>query len=234
MADGPATDPTRGTPSRRALGAMETAVHRARERAGDVTWTTPPRGTITSPLRFPSAPAAPPPPPDPAAPRERWLLVAVALVATLVVVAGIALAVSAGSGGPPVAAPPSSTAATTPHTSAPPARHGGRSGHAPGRSTSSNTTTSVPTPATPGGPPAISSISPSSGSAGQSIQVAGSNFLSSDGQIVATFNGQVASTSCPAQNTCSVTVPPMTGASSAEITITTSSGTSNAVAFRYS
>ena len=53
-----------------------------------------------------------------------------------------------------------------------------------------------------GGPPVISSLSPSSGTAGQGIQVAGANFLSANGQIVATFNGQVAPTSCPAQNTC--------------------------------
>ncbi len=79
----------------------------------------------------------------------------------------------------------------------------------------------------------ISALSPSSGAAGESVQVAGSNFLSSNGHIVATFNGQVASTSCPAQNTCTVTVPPSTGSPSAQVTITTASGTSNAVTFTY-
>jgi hypothetical protein len=86
----------------------------------------------------------------------------------------------------------------------------------------------------PGGAPVIASISPSTGAAGQGLQVAGSNFLSSSGQIVASFNGQVAPTSCPAQNTCTVTVPPMSGASSAQVTITTAGGTSNAVTFTYS
>jgi hypothetical protein len=80
----------------------------------------------------------------------------------------------------------------------------------------------------------IASLSPASGAPGEGIQVAGSNFLSSSGQIVATFNGQVTSTSCPAQNTCTVTVPPMSGSSSALVTITTASGTSNAVTFTYS
>jgi hypothetical protein len=80
----------------------------------------------------------------------------------------------------------------------------------------------------------IASLSPASGAAGQGIQVAGANFLSSSGQIVASFNGQVAPTSCPASNTCTVTVPPMTGSSSAQVTITTASGTSNAVTFTYS
>ena len=78
----------------------------------------------------------------------------------------------------------------------------------------------------------ISSLTPSSGAAGQGIQVAGANFLSTSGQIVATFNGQVAPTSCPAQNTCSVTVPPSTS-TSAEVVITTASGSSNAVTFTY-
>ena len=59
-----------------------------------------------------------------------------------------------------------------------------------------------------------------------------SNFLSSSGQIVATFNGQVAPTSCPAQNTCTVTVPPSTSPS-AQVVITTARGTSNAVTFTY-
>jgi hypothetical protein len=80
----------------------------------------------------------------------------------------------------------------------------------------------------------IASLSPASGTAGEGIQVAGSNFLSSSGQIVATFNGQVTATSCPAQNTCTVTVPPMSGSQSAQVTITTASGTSNAVTFTYS
>ena len=76
---------------------------------------------------------------------------------------------------------------------------------------------------------------PASGSAGQAIQVAGANFLSSSGQIIATFDGQVAPTSCPAQNTCSVTVPPPpSGTQSAQVVITTAGGTSNTVTFTYS
>ena len=103
-----------------------------------------------------------------------------------------------------------------------------------GTPAASSTTTSTAPPATPGGPPVIASLSPASGAAGQGIVVDGSNFLSSDGQIVATFNGQVAPTSCPAANTCTVTVPPMSGSSSAQVMITTASGNSNAVTFTYS
>lgn len=80
----------------------------------------------------------------------------------------------------------------------------------------------------------IASLSPASGAAGQGIVVDGSNFLSSNGQIVATFNGQVTSTNCPAANTCTVTVPPMSGSSSAQVIITTATGASNPVTFTYS
>jgi hypothetical protein len=65
------------------------------------------------------------------------------------------------------------------------------------------------------------------------MTITGANFLSSNGQIVATFNGRVATTSCPAQNTCTVTVPPST-APSAQVVITTAGGASNAVTFDYS
>ncbi len=80
----------------------------------------------------------------------------------------------------------------------------------------------------------IAALNPASGGPGQAIQVAGTNFLSTSGQIVATFNGQVAPTSCPAQNTCMVTVPQMAGPTSAQVVITTANGTSNPVTFTYS
>jgi hypothetical protein len=251
MSEGTAAEPPNGTPGRRALGAMESAVRRARERTDATTLTRPPP-EATPPTAY--APSAVPPPPPPPAPRpwtgtmpprsgpprsaqhEHWLAISVAVVAVLVVAAGIALAVSSGGGGgPQIAAPPPSTTPSLVHGAHPPAaRHPGRVGSDHG-SHASRTSTSAPPSAGPaGGPPVISSITPKSGAAGQGIQIAGSNFLSSDGQIVATFNGQVAPTSCPAQNTCTVTVPPMTGAPSAQIVITTAGGTSNAVTFTYS
>ncbi len=237
-----------GTPSQRALGAMESAVRRARERAGvgtlpgsiaqdtqPVAMATPPDEPPTPPR--PSALPAPPwsvPPAerDGSARREHWLTVSVAVVAALVVVAGIALAVSAGVGGPQRAAPPAATPSTAAHAGTPATPHPKRNSHS-GLGTGPSTTTSAP-PATPGGPPVIASLSPASGAAGQDIQVDGSNFLSSNGQIVATFNGQVAATSCPAANTCTVTVPPMSGSPSAQVIITTATGASNAVTFNYS
>lgn len=242
-----------GTPSQRALGAMESAVRRARERAGVVTGSgpiqedtqpvavaflsedppTPPVPPWSGPQPPWSGPPSVPARTDQSARREHWLTISVAAVAALVVLAGIALAVSSGGGGQQGASAPSATP-TTAHAGTPAAAHHPAPGRRTGRTGGSSTTTSTAPAATPGGPPVIASLSPASGAAGQGIEVAGSNFLSSSGQIVATFNGQVASTSCPAQNTCTVTVPPMSGSSSAQVTITTASGTSNAVTFTYS
>ena len=236
MTDEQAHETPRGMPGRRALGAMESAVLRARASQGG-----------------PPPPLAPPPMPSPrhhprvtiptsgtetAEPSrlDRWLIISVVVVGALVVAATIALVVSlTGTSGP--TALPASTA-TTPaptHAGAAPRAGGpqvkGHHGPAASGATRSSSTT---TPAAAGGPPVISSLAPSSGSAGQSVQVAGANFLSSSGQIVAAFNGQVAPTSCPAPNICTVTVPPSSAGRSAQVTITTASGTSNAVTFTYS
>jgi IPT/TIG domain len=230
--DGPADEPRRGTPSRRALGAMEHAVQRARA-AG--------RSSPSQPTRPFERPAAVPPPhvgprADPLyRPRdsERWLLVSVSVAATLVVIGAVALALSIGDRGQRGALPPSSSAAPS-HggTPAPGRPHGPAAGRRP--SPAPTTTLPPASHAPPGGPPVIALLSPASGGAGDGIQVAGTNFLSSDGQIVASFNGQVAPTSCPAQNVCTVTVPSLAGSTAARVTITTAGGTSNAVTFTYS
>ncbi|HTU38372.1 MAG TPA: IPT/TIG domain-containing protein [Acidimicrobiales bacterium] len=171
---------------------------------------------------------------------------AVVAVAVLVLVAAVALAASLSGGGSP--------SPNAPSVAAPTSGHGGRGGQGTGtghsrggtsapRSTSgsgshtqttSGSSTTTTLAAVPGAAPQIAALSPSTGAAGQTIQVAGANFLSASGQIIATFNGQVAPTQCPAQTTCTVTVPPITGASSAQVIITTASGTSNAVTFTYS
>lgn len=245
-----------GSPNQRALGAMESAVRRARARAGVVTMPgTVQEDTQPTPLSADDDPPTPPRPSSLPAPpwggppatvrrkgdgsarREHWLGLSVAVAAALVVAASIALAVAAGGGGPQVAAPPAATSTTGAHAStAPVAQH---ATHRPGAQThgagagGSGTTTSTTT-VTPGGPPVIASLSPARGAAGQGILVQGANFLSSNGQILATFNGQVAPTNCPAENTCTVTVPPMGGSPSAQVVITTANGASNAVTFTYS
>jgi hypothetical protein len=165
-------------------------------------------------------------------PPERWLALAVAVAALLVIIAAIALAVSLSSGSAPVATQNGTHGSThAGGTATPPGTHTSQPSAAPA---TPQTTTTLPL-ATPGGAPVISSLNPSSGGSGQTIQVTGSNFLSSDGQIVATFGGQVAATICPSQTTCAVTVPsgsPTSG--SAPVVITTSAGPSNTVTFTYS
>jgi hypothetical protein len=137
----------------------------------------------------------------------------------LVLLAAVALAASLTGNGSPTPVP--STVAAPPHAAGPRVAGPARSGQGGGSSAASSTTSTTPpttpssVPPTPGGAPVISALDPASGTAGQGIQVAGANFLSSSGQIVATFNGQVATTTCPAQSTCTVTVPPRPGSGSA-------------------
>lgn len=112
---------------------------------------------------------------------------------------------------------PSSSA----RSSTPPA---GRGAPAAGSSTTSTT-------ASPNGP-TIVSLTPSSGAAGQRVQISGSNLFSPDGQVLAHFGGQVAPTSCSSQTTCSAVAP--AGAGRVQVTVTTAAGTSNPVWFSYS
>jgi hypothetical protein len=163
------------------------------------------------------------------------LIGTVATVAVLVVAATIALIVSlSGSSAPTSSTAASSGQATTVPSHAPSTHPRSSGAHATTPTTSSPTTTTPSTVAVaPAGPPVISALSPASGSPGQSVMVSGANFLSTTGQIVATFNGQVAPTSCPAQNTCTVTVP-SSNAPSAQVVITTPGGTSNTETFTYS
>ena len=232
MTDGPGGTPggaeqPAGTPSSRALGAMESAVRRVRASASGA------GASFDHPT--PPDPYRPPAPSvrgrDSFADRwtgrsDRWLLAAVAVAAVAVVALAVALIVSLSGGASHVAAPPVTSVPSS-----------GTVGHQAGRHGSSSVTTSTTSTstiaATPGGPPVIDSITPANGAAGQTISITGANFMSSDGQIVASFNGTVAATSCPAQNTCTVTVPPSNGASSAQVTITTAAGASNAVPFAY-
>jgi hypothetical protein len=233
------------SPGAKALGAMELAARRARESRAQTTAT---RDPDTPPgLDQPTAWGEPPDverrdsEDSPGSrtiatvPPERWLAVAVGAAAVLVVIAAIALVVSltSGSSPGPVAAPPAGHG--TSHTNGTPARSGGGGAAQPSSAPAApQTTSTLPSLGTPGGAPVISSLTPSSGSSGQTLQVTGSNFLSSDGQIVATFAGQVAPTACPSQTTCTVTVPPTSAPPGpVPVTITTSAGTSNTVTFTY-
>ena len=234
MTPGQPEGPRRPQPGQRALGAMELAVQRARASQG---LERPPGGGDPRPL----PPAGVPPAGARSTrgqhggqhggngtERQRWLAAAVAVVALLVAGSGIALAVSSGHG--PGTPTPGAVATTVP---------GPTGGSAPTTTTSpkgsgSSTTTTTAAPPTPGAPPQISSVSPTSGSPGQTLTVSGANFISADGSIVASFDGRITATSCATPSVCTVTVPPPSaGQTSAQLTITTASGTSNAIAFSY-
>lgn len=163
--------------------------------------------------------------------------VSAALVMVLAALVGSELA----GGGPPPAAPlahrssvralqPSSTAPaaspTTPTTTA-------AAASVPTPPPTSGTATTVPSPPpTPGGPPVLASLQPSSGTAGQSVVVSGSGFLSPSGRIGATVGGQTASVSCPDQTTCTVTIPSQAAtAATAPVVIVTDGGSSNPLTF---
>jgi hypothetical protein len=152
------------------------------------------------------------------------------LAATALVLVTTALAVrlifhdgpaptSVSAGSPASAVPPSSTTpATGPSTTSP---------------TVPSTSTS-PTIVTAAGAPDLSSMTPSSGATGQQVVISGTNFVSSDGTILVYFANVVAPTSCPVENSCTVTVPALTGVPpTVPVTMTTASGTSNALTFSY-
>jgi hypothetical protein len=207
-----------------ALDAMAEAARRARR-------TTPPDGP-TGAAATPTAPGRALPArsrPGDRRQRDRRLIVSIGVVAVALVLVTAGLIGSLASHG---TADPTSSAIGAPTTVRP---------ATPSTSTSTSPST-TPTPSTaagagaaPGpGTPVLSSLAPATGVPGQSVVVSGANLLSSDGQIVARFGGQVAPTDCPAPSSCTVTVPSATGPPTAiPVTITTSSGTSNPLTFAY-
>ncbi len=223
--------------SPRVLSAMAEAARRSRESVAGRGPET--RHDIRAPRADPHAVVAPAPPVKEAARnRERRLMASIALVAAVLVVAGVSLGISVvahrgsattlRSARPGIAVTLPTKPRSTPTTTAPLPT--------PSPSTASSPTT-APSPtatASSGSGPVLSALTPSSGSAGQSVAVVGTGFLSSDGSVVVSFNGQVAPTVCPIQTNCTVTVPAMSDPPpTVPVTITTASGTSNALSFVY-
>ena len=91
---------------------------------------------------------------------------------------------------------------------------------------SANSNSRVPPPA---GPPAISSLSLSSGVVGQSIKISGSNFGAAQGSSTVTFNGTAAGIGSWTNSLIAATVPP--GASNGNVVVTVGSSASNGVSF---
>jgi hypothetical protein len=127
------------------------------------------------------------------------------------------------------------TASRTPSSTPSPTAAGVAPGHPsiPSGSTTAPTTT-VPRTPVAGSAPEITALTPSSGTAGQSVVISGSGLFSSDGHVQTFFGGQQAPTSCPSQSSCTVIVPVLSGpARGVPVTVTTETGTSNAVSFYY-
>ncbi len=178
----------------------------------------------------------------PAPDGERRLRRAVGIVSAAVVLMVAALVGSelAGGGAPPSVpgARHASARATLPSTTVPVTSSPSTTTEVPAAvpaPSSTTTTTTAPSPlptATPGGAPVLTTLQPSTGTAGQSVVVLGSGFLSPSGHIGASVDGQTASVSCPDQTTCTVTIPPQIPAGTAvPVVITTDGGLSNPLTF---
>jgi hypothetical protein len=173
--------------------------------------------------------------------RQRQLRTLVGVLGALVVLGLIGIIVANVTGSS--STPPARVASNPSVTAAPPTTGSKSTTHhkvvtspkSTSRSSKTTQTTQSTLPSTPGAAPVISSISPASGAAGTSITVSGANFMSSSGQIVAKFDGQVAPTSCPELSTCTVTVPTLPAGTSGSVpfTITTDSGTTSPKDFTY-
>jgi hypothetical protein len=224
----PERQPGRSRPSKElspgALDAMAEAARRARR-------TTAPDDP-TGVAGIPTSPGRPAPPgwrPVDRHRKDRRLVISIGVVAVALVLVTAGLIGSLASHGTTdptssATAGPAPTRAptTTPSTIPPPS------------TTPTPSTAAGATAPTGAAAPVLSSLAPATGMPGQSVVVSGANLLSADGQIVARFGGQVASTDCPAPSTCTVTVPSATGPpASTPVTITTSSGTSNPLTFDY-
>jgi hypothetical protein len=183
-------------------------------------------------------------------PAPRWLVIVVGVAAATAVVLGsidVALALS-GNNSPSsgtrthaAAAPPThppvthqSPSSTTPPSTSPPSTSQANS------PTSALPATTAPivtagTRAPTTGPPQLTSISPPHGRPGSVIAVHGRNLFSpTNGVILARVNGQPAPTDCPTQTSCQVTIPDLSRRSkTVSVTVTTDSGTSNPLLFRY-
>lgn len=180
-------------------------------------------------------------------PRRTRAFLAAAAVGILVIGgAGIVLGLALRSPARPLTSrtgavrrPTTSRGSTGPQTGTHAAKSGKSGKPAPGATggRASPTTTTAPSPAaataTPGGP-RLSSVSPSSGGAGQSVVVNGTGLVSSNGEVVAYFGGAAAPTSCGTQTSCTVSVPDLgSGPASVALTIVTAGGRSNSLRFSY-
>jgi hypothetical protein len=81
----------------------------------------------------------------------------------------------------------------------------------------------------------LTTLEPASAAPGQVLVIVGSNLMSASGQITANFGTETSTVACPQTTSCLVMVPQDgTSGTSVPFTVTTDSGTSNALTFSYS
>jgi hypothetical protein len=100
----------------------------------------------------------------------------------------------------------------------------------------STSTSSVASASVQHGPiPVLVTVSPASGAAGEDVTLRGHGFFSKDGRITVMFGAVEAPVSCPNETTCHASVPPRPAKSpgSVGVTVSTETGSSNQVAFKY-
>jgi hypothetical protein len=251
-------------PSQRALQAIAAAAERSRQQAGGPSaWgalgdTAPIRAhtlrlvRTPSPLRDASAQPNLAPTvrtvdrlhqPDGRPPRSvdgrRRLLIGLVLVVAVALV-GVcgALAISLANRGGGTAAVPSTSATTVATSPARTVHHRAAASASPTTSPPASTPRTSAPPSAAGSAtnaPVLAALDPSTGVAGQTVTISGSNFLSADGTIQASFGGQLAPIDCPNQDTCTVTVPtaPAGPPGQVPVTVTTPTGASNSLTFTY-
>lgn len=178
--------------------------------------------------------------------QEHRLRTAIAGMAVLAVIGGAATVGALASRHPTSST--SAAPAASLHSTPPPAtgvRHpspsaAARPGGTPPASTQARgqPATAISAPAVPPGPgsatPYLTTLVPSSGPAGQPVLVAGAGIYSADGLVVGRVGGEQVPIRCPSSDTCILTVPAAPpGTSRVPVTVTTQSGTSNALWFTF-
>lgn len=175
-------------------------------------------------------------------PRSSTLIVSLSLMA--VVAALLATwAVKGGGGGslsssgrhPGVATQTSPTAPPTAQSGLSPVAVSGVGGGTASPTTTAPPSTTTPAVPTTGSGPVLTTLEPASAAPGQVLVIVGSNLMSASGQITANFGTETSTVACPQTTSCLVMVPQDgTSGTSVPFTVTTDSGTSNALSFSYS
>jgi hypothetical protein len=162
------------------------------------------------------------------------LIVSLSLLAIVAALLGT-WAVKGSGGGTPTS---SASHPGAPTATSPPAPSTAQAGQGPAAATVPTTTAPAAPPTTSvpaaGTGPSLTTLDPASGVPGQILVIEGTDLLSPSGQITAHFGTATATVACPAQSSCLVMVPPNTAAAaSVPFTVTTDTGTSNALTFSY-